>query len=504
MSGGREVSEGPEVGWRRLAPRMILVDALRVALSLLPGVLVLLVLDTEPEPMTLAPLAGVAAWGVVGAVADSVRWATTRYRVTETHVERSTGLFVRTRRSISRDRIRSVDADAKPLRRLFGLRRVTVGAGQMTTAMEAALTLDAVTRREAAALREELTGAPEKAADGPLATFEPRWVVHNIQGFWAYVCAAGVLWGGYWTAQMVGIDLADAVGSLADWEALGPGWTAAVAVLAVSVVGAVGMAVAFFAEYAHFRLERVDGEGTTVLRTTSGLFRTREIARDESRVRGISVSQPLLWRWLGTADTMLITTGLRIWSSAVTILPRGPVDIARRVAAAVIGSPALDAPLTRHPVAALRRRLLWATLAAGSCALLLAPLGGSAWWVAALVVLPPALGLAIAGYRSLGHAVAGDHLVVRAGALTRVTSALRRQAVSGIRVRQSLLQRRLGLATVVACTAAGEGGYAVYDCAVGDAVAFAQVSLPGQIPLRVGEPLTVDRTPLTISVPGAR
>ncbi|WP_049578560.1 PH domain-containing protein [Streptomyces sp. SBT349] len=469
--------------WRRLAARMILVDALRVLLSLLPGVLVLLVMDTEPEPMTVGPLAVVAVWGVQGALADALRWATTRYRITETHVERRTGLLIRTHRSIRIDRIRSVDATARPLRRLAGLRRVTIGAGQMNTAMEAALTLDAVTRREAAALRRELTGArEERPAEGPLAVFEWRWVVHHLFGIWSFVTAAGLLWGGYWTAEMVGVDLADRVGSLADWDALGWRWTALAAFVAAAVVGGVGMAVAFFTEHAHFRLERVandrgpDGRGT-VLRTTQGLFRTRETARDESRLRGISLSEPLLWRWLGTADTLVVTTGLSIWGSAAAVLPRGPVDVARRVAAAVIGAPALSAPLRRHPPAALRRRLLWAALVAGACALLSAPAGRD-WWVPVLAVtLPLALGLAVAGYLSLGHAVAGEYLVVRAGSLTRVTSALRRQAVSGIRVRQSLLQRRLGLATVYACTAAGEGAYTAYDLSAGEAAALAQVTL---------------------------
>lgn len=68
---------------------------------------------------------------------------------------------------------------------------------------------------------------------------------------------------------------------------------------------------------------------------------------------------------------------------------------------------------------------------------------------------------------------------MRSGMMSRGTAALRRHAVSGVAVRQSLLQRRMGLASVTVTTAAGEGAYEALDMAVDDALSFAADGPPG-------------------------
>jgi putative membrane protein len=50
---------------------------------------------------------------------------------------------------------------------------------------------------------------------------------------------------------------------------------------------------------------------------------------------------------------------------------------------------------------------------------------------------------------------------------------LERRAVVGWQVRQSLFQRRAGLATVTACVGAGRGGYAAIDMAADEVGRFA-------------------------------
>lgn len=525
----REDGPAPEAGaaqpWLRLNPKLIWVDALRVLLSLLPAAFALLVLDVESNAGVVGSVGAIALMGVAGAVADLVRWVRTRYRVTEEYVERRTGLFVRRHRSIRRDRIRSVDAEARLLHRITGLRRVRIGAGQVVTAGEPALVLDAVDRKVAEELRRQLLGVRPRAGAaraeevrpaeeaGPsarapqpgdatpdggrvLAVLRWWWVVYNIVGVWVCVAAAGVLWGAFWTTSLFGFDAAAWIGSLADWEALGPVRTTAVALAATGALGVLWMAGSFFTEHARFRLERLPAGDGTVLRTTQGLFKTREITRDDSRLRGVSISEPLLWRWSGMADTSVITTGLSVWSTASTVLPRGPRRVAYPVAAEILGAPRnpLAAPLLRHPRAALHRRLLWAVSATAAATVLIAWLGattgfgGRAWWIAAAVLLPAAAGLAVAAHRSLGDAVAGDYLVVRAGAMTRTTSALRRDAVCGVRVRQSVLQRRLGLATFSASTAAGYGRYSAPDAGVRRVEELAAAVLPEHVrPLLEGD-----------------
>jgi putative membrane protein len=479
-------------GWRRLDSRMIWVDAVQTLLSLTPAALAVGVFGVRPGEGGLAPVVVVAVVGVGGAVRNLLRWAKTRYRITDEYAELRTGLIARSHRSIRRDRIRSVEATAKLRHRLAGLRLVTIGAGQQRAAGEAALSLDAVSRDVAEWLhRELLAGAPAPAAvpdQRVLARIRWSWIAYNVVNIWAYAAAAGVLWGGYWLARTFGLDPGGFVAGLADWERLGWGVSIAIGLVVVGAFGVVVLAAAFVAENWDFTLARVRGPNGTVLRTSQGLLKTRQVDRDEERIRGVQIAEPLLWRWLGMADTNVITTGLKVWSlqPASTILPRGPIAVALPVAAAVIGerpSP-FDVPLLPHPRAALRRRVGWALVTTAVV------VGGLGWlavagplpgWapLAGLGLLPVALAGALVAYRALGHALTGSHLVVRSGLVSRSTVALQSRAVVGWRLRQSVLQRRLGLATLAAATAAGTGEYLAPDLDAGEAVALADRAVPG-------------------------
>lgn len=517
--------------WHRLDARMIWADALKVLLSLTPAAIALLVVRVEPSGGTVWPVIGIAVWGTLGAGADVLRWITTRYRVTEDYVERRTGLFVKTYRSIRRDRIRSVDADAKLLQRMVGLRRVKVGAGQVNTAGESALVLNAVSKPAAVELHDRLLGgryrraaaaeaavssghaeaaegaeSAESAESAAGSDAEPReqvfsglrwwWVFYNMFSIWAFFMAAGLLWGGYFMLTMFGADPTGWLSSLADWESIGTFWTVVAAVAATWVVGVIGLSWNFFAEHANFKLVRLPGENGTLLRTTQGLLKTREVNRDDNRLRGLSLGEPLLWRWMRMTDTSVITTGLSMWSASAIILPRGPRSVARTVTGAVLQTPEspLEAPLRDHPRAALRRRMVWALLFTASVTGLLGwitattSLPTQVWWITGSVLLPVSIGLGWVGHRSLGHtfsdggdpdSAAGGYVVVRSGATSRSTTALQTRAVSGVRIRQSLFQRRLGLATVALSTAAGWGGYSAKDMAQEEAADFADRALPG-------------------------
>lgn len=503
--------------WRGLSVRVIWVDLAKSALSLLPGVIAIYVFGVEASFDVVWPFLLIAAWGVIGAIADVIRWLFTRYRITETEVERRTGVLVRRHRSVRRDRIRSVDTRAKLRHRIAGLRVVTIGAGQQAGAGEAAFVLDALTRHDAELLRRLLlrersgaaasAGAVDTSTDAAalagataeragqrgdvevLATLRPWWVVYNMFSIWAYLTAAGLLWGAFWFASTFGINLLDVVSRFVDWEALGWFGTVALALIGGGIIGAIAMGVTFFTSNWRFSLARVHSDETTFLRTRRGLFSTREVNRDEARARGLSIGEPLLWRWMGMADTNVITTGLDLWDTTepTAILPRGPKNVAMDVAARVLGEPCpISTPLPRHPPAALRRRLWWASVVAASVVgVIAAPVatGAVPMWVlwSAIGVWPLALGAAVIAYRSLGHAISGEYLVVRAGLLSRTTSALRRDAVSTIAVRQSILQQRLGLSTVSAMTAAGWSAYEASDVAASEAVAFAAQAAPGLI-----------------------
>ncbi|QFG68474.1 PH domain-containing protein [Ornithinimicrobium pratense] len=509
-AGSRTAPEPSADGWRGLSIRVVWVDFAKSLLSVLPAVVAILGFGIEPSWSSMWPFAAIAVWGVLSAVADIIRWLLTRYRITETEVERSTGLFVRRHRSVRRDRIRSVDTHAKLRHRIAGLRVITVGAGQQTNAGEAAFVLDSLIRDDAELLRSVLlrehqtaTAETERPRDGDdiqdppdpaktrsaevFATLRPWWVVYHMFSLWAYLSAAGLLWGAFWLASTFGVNLIDVSSRWISWGDLGWFETIAVAVVGGGLFGAIAMGVGFFLSYWKFELARVRSDDTSFLRTRRGLLSTREVNRDEVRTRGLSISEPLLWRWMRMADTNVITTGLSIWDpeQPSAILPRGPRSIAHEVATRVLGAPSpLEVPLPRHPRAALRRRLWWATaFTALGVAIVALPVATSVvpTWVlwAAIGVWPVALCGAIVAYRALGHAITEDYVVMRSGLTSRTTSALRRDAVSTIAVRQSILQKRLGLSTVSAMTAAGWSIYEAPDVCAHEAISFAAQAAPG-------------------------
>lgn len=494
-----------EVPWQRLDTRVVWVDTAKTVLSMVPAGVAVAFFGAEINWGTMGPILVASALGVLGGLADLLRWVKTRYRITDDHVERRTGLLVRKHRSIRRDRIRSVDTSAKFRHRLTGLRVVTVGAGQHSATGESALTLDAVRAATAERLRQDLLyGGPVERADASEPAAEPvpaprdeqvyarlerSWVLYNVFSVWAFLMAAGLLWGTYWALRMFGVDLRGFVEGLADWDAIGTGWTIALAVAAVGVIGVAGLAINFFTENWRFVLVRVPGDRGTVLRTSQGLFKTREVNRDDNRLRGVCIDEPLLWRWMGMADTSVIATGLTMMSMtpSAQILPRGPIGVARRVAGQVLqtGHSPLDRPLRPHPLRALRRRVGWALIATATVTGLLAWLTTlidgmhDRVWLAGLALLPVTLALAVVAYRSLGHTVADGYLVTRSGAWSRSTAALQSRAIVGVTFRQSLLQRRLRLATVEVSTAAGYGAYQAVDVESAEAVDLADRAVPG-------------------------
>jgi len=505
-----------EEPWLRLDPRMILVSLVMIVLSLLPLSVAVWGFGVRLSPLAAAPAVVATSLGLLGALRDALTWIKTRYRVTDECVERRTGLLVRHYRRIPRDRIRSVDVTAKLQHRVAGLRVVTIGAGQQATSGDA-LKLDALSRNVTERLRRELLGGGTTDADQAtadetvIATIRWSWLFYNVVNGWAFVVAAGMFWVAYWAAETFGINLLTLVGERFDWRSMGAAPALAIAVGVVFVFGVAMLALLFVTEYWGFRLSRVPGPHGTLLRTTKGLTNTRQVDRDDRRLRGAQISEPVLWRWAGMADTEVIATGLKMLSadSAAAILPRGPISVARRVVATVLGldpSP-LTAPLQRHPGGALRRRIWWALLFTAACA-------GGLWWLSATVswlpgwwplivagVLLAAMAAAVVAYRALGHGLVDGYLVVRAGLTNRTTAALQTRSVVGWTFRQSLFQRRLGLVTLTATTAAGSGAYLARDLDAAAAVTLADRAVPGLLAPFIARPDGGDEP---VSPPAAR
>ena len=110
-----------------------------------------------------------------------------------------------------------------------------------------------------------------------------------------------------------------------------------------------------------------------------------------------------------------------------------------------------------------------------------------AWtWQASPVLLVIAVALAYDRARSLGHALVERTLVSRGGSLVRRRSALSYDGIIGWNLQRSFFQRRAGLATLVATTAAGRQRIDVQDVPLAEALRVADEALPGLLTPFVG------------------
>ncbi|MCX4968646.1 PH domain-containing protein [Streptomyces sp. NBC_00654] len=483
--------------WRRLAPRTVLVTAL-VTAGVAAGAAVPTTLGLAGRlgtgPAVLWVLAGAALLIGCAAAGDHIRWRRTRYRVGPERVDLHTGLLLVKKRSLARERIRSVDLTAHLMLRLLGLVTVRIGTGEHTGG-ESTLELDPVTRAEGERLRRLLlertaTGPGGSHREGDLVTLDPRWIRYAPASFVAPMlggAAAGAVmqvseWAG---AQRQVIAW---IGDLFRETALL--WMIVILVLAALVAGFLGALGLWVEMWWNYRLEREPG-GT--LRVRRGLLTTRSISVEEARLRGVDLVEPLGVRLLGAARLDAITTGMAKDEDSDkadhnTLLPPAPRRLADSVAAEVLREPVAPTgvPLTGHPRAARRRRLGWALWAALAPAAVLAVLGALLTpvllWIAlawAVVFPPVAVLLALDAYRALGHAVGGRYLVTRSGTLRRSTAALERTGVIGWTVRQTYFQRRAGLLSITATTAAGAGAYTAHDADAHEGLGFAAEAVPG-------------------------
>ncbi|GII21734.1 PH domain-containing protein [Planosporangium mesophilum] len=508
--------DGVDPSWRRLSPRMLLVH------------------PVQELPRALVPLLGIFVagttsghdwWAVVSlagvVVAAMLRWFTTTYRITPDYVQVRQGLLRRRELSVPRDRVRTVDVTAHAIHRLVGLARVEVGTGRSDRSDEG-VRLDGLSAAEASRLREELlhrrarpatetaagtatetaAGTAAETAPAPaeavpvaadveveLVRLRPGWVRYGpftLSGFVTVGVIAAFLSRlvneahldptRYGPLRAVAGHLTHAPVGLAVAEVL------AACVAVVALASTFGYVLAFWG----FRMTR-HSAGT--LHVTRGLLTARATTIEERRLRGVEISQPLLLRVAGGARCIAIATGLRVGRGAERggslLLPPAPRAEAERVAGEVLRSrePA-TAPLVPHGPRARQRRY---TRTLGTAALIVGVLLAGRWladwpdwaWQVGLVTLPVAWLLAEDRARALGHALVGGRLVTRQGSLVRRRWMLDTDGIIGWNLNRSFFQRRAGLSTLTATTAAGHQRYEVLDVDLAEALHLADEATPG-------------------------
>ncbi|MER7468367.1 PH domain-containing protein [Streptomyces sp. NPDC097981] len=496
----RHQDDADHEGWGRLNPRLFLVNLSVVATPLATFSATTVITGGEINLQVLITFASFLITCLVISGISTMRLVTTRYRVTDDRVELHKGWFFRSERSIPVDRIRSVDLTANPLHRVFGLTSLKVATGDQASS-GGGLSLDGLSARDADALRRQLSElrharqgleTADLDTDATLAELDWAWLRYAPLTLWGvggvFIAVGSV----YRTLHEMKIDplelgivkdIEDRFGSVPLWYGI------LVTLLAIVVLGVAGSTATFIEGWGGYRLDRPE---TGLLRVRRGLLITRSVGIEEQRLRGVEVAEPLLLRWAGGARLKAVASGLGDEdenSSRSRLTPPVPLALARRIAADVLGesvSPTTAAELAPHPRAALRRRinraLTWSVLLAApfvGLGLWLTPVLVHTGWIAAVVLFAAGVAFAFDAYRNLGHAVHGPYLVTRAGTFTRRTAAVQRDGIIGWSITRSVFQRRAGLLTLGAATAAGIGVYKVRDVRVGEGLAFAEEVVPG-------------------------
>jgi putative membrane protein len=469
--------------WLRLSPRMLLVHPVHEVLRQIPVLVGSLVLGSATgNPMwAVAALVLTVAFGIA-------RWFTTTYRIEPDEVQLRAGVLQRKVLSVPRNRIRSVSTDARLLHRLLGLTVLRVSTGQEARG-DAVFALDAVEAEQVPRLRAILLAdslaapaADEAAPPGrELARWQPSWLRYSPLSFTGlamilaavalvYQVGAGAALRHSRLVQS-GLDAAERFGVIASVVVV------AVVVLAASVVLSV---LRSLVTYGNLVL-RHDAD---VLHLEHGLLRLREHTFDMRRLRGGTLREPLLVRLFGGARLDAVMTGVDGAGEASLLLPPCPKETTEAVLTELIARPdAVTGPLRAHgPVATRRRWTRALVLPAVLLVVLVVPaftVSMPVWVWPAWVVLTACCALLGADRsRSLAHQVRDGWLVARMGSLERRRDCIAAPGIIGWTVRQTLLQRRAGVATLIAATAAGVKRYQVIDVPAESAWSIAAAASP--------------------------
>lgn len=479
--------------WQRLDQRMLLIGPVRALKELaIPLIITAVGISSRDSASAWWLIPGVIGLLIIGAVP----WFTTTFRMTDSQFQLRKGLLNKQQLTAPLDRIRSVDLESSLLHRALGLSKVQIGTGVDDTRIE----LNALSESQAHSLRvvllshstapaalSEEPAQPDQVAPIELARIDWSWLRFAPFSLGRLVLLAGI----FGVVSQFSDDL-----PFFDLDALGTGWdrVRTFALPAVIAVGLVSATIAwlvvsiggYVVQWWNLLLVRDNGS----LRLTAGLFTTRSTSVEEERIRGVELTEPGLLRLVGGAELSALATGVGE-GGATTLLPPCPREVATQVGEAILDlrdpeeTQPLSVELIQHGTAALRRCYIegldiaftWIVVGAVLVWFDLIPL----WVLVAVTLVLTAFGVLIAksAYANLGHALTPEHLVAGDGMLRRRRIALETEGVIGWVVEQTWFQRRVGLATLVATTAAGSESVKIKDVQHNIAIAIANEVTPG-------------------------
>lgn len=504
--------------WQRLSKRNIaLYPVISIKNLLVPIIVAFFIGGQSDASFFDGPWFALVAV-VAALIFGIVPWLTTRYRITESQFQLRRSFISRKVLTAPLDRVRSVDLESSPIHRILGLAKVSIGTGVDSSRID----LDALTTPQAAQLQEfllarkraaaapDVTSAPHDSVgmptggeaapvtEGPVTAgatdAEPEGETELARINWSWLKFAPFSLASLVVVAVVGGFGGQFIGNISIDEQFsafegGWDWLLAQALVVLVLVSALAVivgwlllsTVSYVFAWWNLRLTRT---GTGTLRLTRGLTTTKTTTVEESKVRGVMMTQPALLRFVKGAELSTLSTGVGD-AGSTQVLPPCPREVAISVGHSVLKEEgALTQVLQQHGPWARRRchvRAQWGTMfmtvaAAVATYFLDVPV----WLPVAVFVGWAILAVAMAeqSYKHLGHGITAQHVVSGHGTLGVTREVLERSGVIGWVIRQSFFQRRRGLATLVATTAAGSESIDILDIPLPLALAVARETTP--------------------------
>jgi len=409
-------------------------------------------------------LLGVALVGILSAVWGVLSWRAMTYRVSGGALHFKSGVLQKSERSLPLERVQSVETVQGIVQRVFGVIGVKVEAAG--GGGEAEISLPALSRSSAEALREELTKSRTRPGIGETLEEPGPDVIRRLP--FRDLLLAGL------TSGRIGVAASVVFGALQFADDLLPGdlaerlsefllpRTASAILLLVLAIALFAWVLAIFGTvlaHASFTLSRsADGKYLHIKR---GLLERRESTVPLARIQAIKVVEGVLRQPFGFTALRVESAGFGAEEGVSTalfpLLPRREVE--KLLYSAV---PEFAASLDQLDPLPRRARQRYAFRSALTALALAAP--GAVlffpWGLLALLLVVPGAFYGLLRYRAAGHELSGERLVLRFRRLARTTVVVPRGRLQSRGYSVSPFQKRKGLATLAVEVASGSGGAA--------------------------------------------
>ena len=417
------VSEAP---WEQLHPASVVVNLVPRAWRVVRGawpILLAVFFGGRADPAGLLDFGLLLAFSMLTVGSTVVHFLTLRYRVADGRLEIATGLLNRQVRVIDPARIQNLELTRNVFHRMSGLVevRLETASGTEVEGLLSALDSGAAQRLVDALEAERRRRMQEEPTEEepPVLVKSDPWDLIRYGATATRFGAVIVLFGvGMEILQVAERERVEQLGGL--FNGLG---LFAIGLAAISGSWLLGIGAALVRHYGFGLTQR----GRTLV-AAEGLLTRRQVELRVDKVQLVTVSQPLIRRWLGFGSVLIETAaapssdrgGTQRSEAMIPVVETGDIDtIVRRAVPQLdvdLRTAELKPPHPRALVLALFSSVLRAAVFSGLVSWLFWP-----WGLLALALIPAGIVSAVLDYRFQGWLVSEEVVVARRGWWNRRT-----------------------------------------------------------------------------------